>query len=50
MKHGRLLYILGDMHRDFKELNWLITGEIKRNPEIRQLADDYRKIGADFPH
>ncbi len=48
MKHIRLLYILGDLQGDFKRLNWFITWEIRRNSEIHQMADDYRKAGVDF--
>lgn len=48
MKHMRQLYILGDIHGDFKALNMFLNQEIRRNPAIRSMAEDCQAAGIDF--
>lgn len=48
MKHTRLIYILGDVHGNFKTLNQFINLEIRKNPGLRRLADENLASGVDF--
>lgn len=48
MLHARQVYILGDIHGDFRALNDFINREIRQEKSIRTIAGCWKDAGDDF--
>lgn len=48
MRHGRLIYVLGDVHGNFGVLNTFINIEIRQNKGLMSLAPHWRDEGYDL--
>lgn len=48
MRHGRVIYVLGDVHGDFGALNRFINKEIRQNNLLRAMMLSWREEGDDL--